>query len=1120
MKLTFRQGLVSVPANSYNFLQYNSSNGAVNLSLPAETTLQMVAAYGTDDYLLQQSASVVNAFGPLTWNSSWGTRPTNPTYYLYYTVNKSTGATTTGFTFASPIVSIIAPTSPITGQFWFCLSNTTMYIWDGTYWESIIAVFVGSVIGSTVTQQAVGSQVGLTYPGTLSNLVDAGFIMFGADLNAIQNPSGAGFLTSASPIYLNVGAFTSPVKLEALSTQAIANEPIPAFSCVTMISANVVGLADEDDASRRAIGIVMEDLNPGDTANIITSGVVFNANWNWDFSLGKDLYCGPDGVLLQDAPGSLADGGQKIGSLISSNSIVIAIDIIGNIIASVDFQGPTGPVGARGAIGPTGAQGQTGPSGLNGSTGPTGPMGQLGLSGSTGPTGPIGLAGPTGLSIQGPTGSAGPTGSQGAVGPTGATGVGATGPAGSQGVTGPTGATGVAGTSIVGPTGPTGSVGPTGSSGPTGSVGATGPSVTGPTGLSITGPTGPVGATGLSITGPQGFQGSTGPTGATGAAGTPGGPTGPTGASGPTGAAGTPGGPTGPTGASGTNGIDGSNGPTGPTGANGADSTVTGPTGPTGPSVTGPTGAGATGPTGTAGPTGATGATGVGATGPTGAQGAQGVAGPTGPAGSGGSGSGTTGPTGPNGATGPTGAASTTAGPTGPTGPSVTGPTGSGATGPTGAAGVTGPTGAAGTFANQSPAVFFAGPITGAPAAAPAFRAISGTDLPSSLALTGSPTATSPAIGDNSGNLATTAWVQYLNNMLQLNVAGNSNVTLSAVQYGYGSINLSGALTGNIALIFPSGIAGKWVVGNNTSGAFTVTLETAATGTNTIVLPQNYWTTIVSDGTSLYRSYTYLNAADISGALGYVAVNKGGDTITGSLTVNGTMTTSTGVVTGQITVGSASANYYTMSGATTGNSPSITATGSDTNVNLILNSKGTTSQTIISSAGGLSVNQTSYFAGAVTMNSSLAVTGAGSVSGNFLVGTTSNNGRAALQVNGGFTVSGRRIGYQLAHQVSAGTTGSFTITATGFPTYGLSDWDSMEALYYFTVFSTGSGHQIQAIALYTQNYDGTPILIGTIGSKVNGGTVTFGSSGNSPTAAITNTSGSTPIYSAQIVYAN
>lgn len=119
-----------------------------------------------------------------------------------------------------------------------------------------------------------------------------------------------------------------------------------------------------------------------------------------------------------------------------------------------------------------------------GPAGPTGPQGPKGDTGNTGPIGPQGIQGPQG--VKGDTGNTGP---QGPVGPKGDTGD--TGPMGPQGIQG-----------IQGPQGDTGPVGPQGPQGIQGDVGPAGP----------VGPQGPQG-----LTGPQGPQGIQGPQGEQGA---------------------------------------------------------------------------------------------------------------------------------------------------------------------------------------------------------------------------------------------------------------------------------------------------------------------------------------------------------------------------------------------------------------------------------------------------------------------------------------------------------------------------------------------------------------------------------------------------------------------------
>ena len=67
--------------------------------------------------------------------------------------------------------------------------------------------------------------------------------------------------------------------------------------------------------------------------------------------------------------------------------------------------------------------------------------------------------------------------------------------------------------------------------------------------------------------------------------------------------------------------------------------------------------------------------------------------------------------------------------------------------------------------------------------------------------------------------------------------------------------NLTGSLAANQNVLLPQGVAGMWIVSNNTSGAYTVTLgsnngSNAAAGT-TIIAPQGYNSIVYSDGTNV-----------------------------------------------------------------------------------------------------------------------------------------------------------------------------------------------------------------------------------------------------------------------------
>lgn len=115
---------------------------------------------------------------------------------------------------------------------------------------------------------------------------------------------------------------------------------------------------------------------------------------------------------------------------------------------------------------------------------------------------------------------------------------------------------------------------------------------------------------------------------------------------------------------------------------------------------------------------------------------------------------------------------------------------------------------------------------------------------------TGSPAAPTAALGDNTTKLATTAFVQNtLGGVLSKSIAGTGSVTLTAVEAGNGIIELTGALTGNRDVIVPSSPTRPWIIRNATTGAFTVTVKTAA-GTGVVVAQGNN-AAVFCDGTNV-----------------------------------------------------------------------------------------------------------------------------------------------------------------------------------------------------------------------------------------------------------------------------
>ncbi len=152
---------------------------------------------------------------------------------------------------------------------------------------------------------------------------------------------------------------------------------------------------------------------------------------------------------------------------------------------------------------------------------------------------------------------------------------------------------------------------------------------------------------------------------------------------------------------------------------------------------------------------------------------------------------------------------------------------------------------------------------------------VSGAAPIASPTFTGSPTAPTPAAGDNSLNLATTAYVNNLESGVATVTTTGGSTTLTASQYGSGTIIVSGTLTSNATLVVPN--TGRWVFSNRTTGAFSVTIKTSA-GTG-IVVDQGYNNILVSDGTNcIYAKNDTSTVITLSGAI----TGSGSTTITTS----------------------------------------------------------------------------------------------------------------------------------------------------------------------------------------------------------------------------------------------
>ena len=326
MQLDFRQGIVQARSiiNVPDFLSWNSTLQTVDIGITAPWLI-VTAAFKTQNYLIEERGSQSQSWGPFSWNLMWGVQPTLITWQLYWDINTATGVVTKGYTPHVPITSLTAPISPVIDQHWFSTIDNIMYVWDSQFWQVKCRVFAASfgVALSQLIHRPFKSQVGIT------GSFDAGHILYSDDQKGIRTLDGS-FLNSATNIHVSTsGNFSSPIKIESASTQLIASEPIPAYHCITNSGLSTAGLANPSDINKLPIGISEHGSPIGSAVNFISEGVLFNDGWSWDILLGKDVYCNSTGQLYQGAP-SIINGFLKVGTIITSTSMLVRVDLVGS----------------------------------------------------------------------------------------------------------------------------------------------------------------------------------------------------------------------------------------------------------------------------------------------------------------------------------------------------------------------------------------------------------------------------------------------------------------------------------------------------------------------------------------------------------------------------------------------------------------------------------------------------------------------------------------------------------------------------------------------------------------------------------------------------------------------
>lgn len=295
--------------------------------------------------------------------------------------------------------------------------------------------------------------------------------------------------------------------------------------------------------------------------------------------------------------------------------------------------------------------------------------------------------------------------------------------------------------------------------------------------------------------------------------------------------------------------------------------------------------------------------------------------------------------------------------------------------------------------------------------------------------------------------------VAFAFTQLVKNVGGGIDVTLSSAEAANKVMSFTGVLTANINVIVPNTVSVYYVF-NNTSGAFTLTVKTVA-GSG-ITVSQGTRDILVCDATNVQRAVDNTVSSIIfdAGSESSPSVTFVGDTDTGlyrsalgdvSVTNNGTRSATfapggfsavTAVFTPQVGSNAASnlsfttsggtqaqvihtasaVNYVTFTGGVVSTGPTVAAAGSDPNISIAYDTKGTGSH-FFRTNSAVPVNQ-------VVITHTPTAT-------RWITLTGSNGGNPTISTSAGLLAAGAAIA------AVAGTAADPAYTFSAQPTWGI-----------------------------------------------------------------------------------
>lgn len=295
---------------------------------------------------------------------------------------------------------------------------------------------------------------------------------------------------------------------------------------------------------------------------------------------------------------------------------------------------------------------------------------------------------------------------------------------------------------------------------------------------------------------------------------------------------------------------------------------------------------------------------------------------------------------------------------------------------------------------------------------------------------------TTPANGSNVGtwdvpvNANFTAIDTAFGGKATISTTGGTTVLTSA-QYQPLFLVITGVLTSNAIIQFPSGVGGQWVVLNSTTGSFTVTFSSAGGGAS-YALAQNIRTVLVCDGGTFGVTLSSNLAATAApgGATTQVQYNNAGSlAASANFTFDGTNVAVSGAVaSGSLTPTAALAANYGGTGRTTLTANNVLLGNGTTAVQFV--APGTTGNVLAS-------NGTTWVSTAPSASGNVSVSGTTPVNGQLSQWSSGTTIQAITTGTGVVTALGVNVGTAGAVVVNGGDLGApsaGTLTnATGLP---------------------------------------------------------------------------------------